>query len=191
MSCTFIKPGDIVGFSGRNLTSDWINCVTGGIPRYGISHVGIIGDSGGRRYLFEAGGASAWCEISQEAFCGFQAHFIEDVLGEYNGRIWLYPLYRRLYQHEDYRLSAFLHGSLGTPYDRPGAIRSGGFVWGGVNALARRESLCSLFCSEVVAAAESRIGIFPTSNASRWNPNKLIRTMRRDGLLRSPEEMTL
>jgi len=182
----YVKPGDIIGFSGKSLRSDAINIVTGGIPRWGISHVGIIGDRHGSRYLFEASDKLNWCEIRHEMSRGVQAHLLDDVLESYNGRVWHYSLYRRLYQHEDFRLSAFLHGSLGTPYDRAGAIQSGGFLWGLLNSKLRGESLTEDFCSEVCAAAESRIGIFPTTNASRWNPNKLVRTMRRAGLLHRP-----
>jgi len=183
MKQSYVKPGDIIGFSGRSLRSDGINLVTGGIPRWGISHVGIVGNHNDSRYVFESTEDNQECSVLSESFQGVQAHFLSDILAGYDGRVWHYSLYRRLYQHEERRLSVFLHGQLGVPYDKAGAIQSGGLLWGLANSLLRGESLGEMFCSEVCAAAESRIGIFATTNASRWNPNKLIRTMRRAGLL--------
>ena len=37
-----LQDGDIVGFSGKGIVSDAINIGTYGIPRSGLSHVGII-----------------------------------------------------------------------------------------------------------------------------------------------------
>jgi hypothetical protein len=181
---SLISTGDIIGFSGRNLRSDAINITTGGIPRWGISHVGIIGNSQGKHFLFESVENMQRCAILGEEFRGVQAHCMNDVLANYDGRVWHYPIYRRLYKHEIDRLSSFLLSSLGKLYDAGGAIQSGGLLYGLYNAAVYGESLSELFCSELCSAAESRIGIFPTTNASRWNPNKLIRTMRRAGVLK-------
>jgi hypothetical protein len=181
---SLIKTGDIIGFSGRNLHSDVINITTGGVPRWGISHVGIIGNSQGKHFLFESVENMQRCAILGEEFRGVQARRMSDVLANYDGRVWHYPIYRRLYKHEIDRLSFFLLGSLGKLYDTGGAIRSGGLLYGLYNAAVYGESLSELFCSELCSAAESRIGIFPTTNASRWNPNKLIRAMRRAGVLK-------
>lgn len=190
MSHVIVKPGDIIGFSGRSLRSDTINLLTGGIPRWGISHVGIVGRCiSGELYLFEAAEASNMCKVRKVWGTGFQAHRIEFVLDNCDSRVWHYPLYRRLYAHELMRLTTYLDGILGTPYDKPGAISSGGWLYSWINALAKGQDLWELFCSEAAAAAESRIGIFPTTNASRWNPNKLVRTMRRAGLLCKPKRI--
>jgi hypothetical protein len=190
MSHIIAKPGDIIGFSGRSPRSDAINLLTGGIPRWSISHVGIVGRClSGELYLFEATEALNSCKIHGTWGAGFQAHRIEFAIDSYRGRVWHYPLYRRLYAHELLRLTTYLDGILGTPYDKTGAINSGGWAHSWINALIKGQDLLELFCSEAAAAAESRIGIFPTTNASRWSPNKLVRTMRRAGLLCKPKRV--
>jgi len=40
-----VRPGDLIGFSGESFISDFINVVTYGVPRWGISHVGIMGEA--------------------------------------------------------------------------------------------------------------------------------------------------
>ena len=191
MSHIIAKPGDIIGFSGRSLRSDFINLATGGVPRRGISHVGIIGLHGGNSYLFEATNEVHWCQVRNAWAVGFQAHQLSSVIENFNGRVWHYRLYRRLYSHENDALSTMLSVQmlLGRSYDYGGAVRCGGLIWSWLNSKLRRESLEELFCSEAVAAAEARIGIFPTTNASRWSPNKLVRTMRRAGLLCKPKRI--
>ena len=42
-----VQPGDILGFSGRGLISDMINVFTYGLPRWSLTHVGIIGEHQG------------------------------------------------------------------------------------------------------------------------------------------------
>ncbi len=183
MSEFYVKPGDIIGFSGRSLRSDFINLATGGIPRWSNSHVGIIGASNCQMYMFDSVEKARTCGISFNFHRGVQAHHLKDVLADYRGRVWHYSLYRRLYPHESKRLTTFLEGSLGNGYDKAGAIRSSGFLFALLNSLIYGQDLNEKFCSEYAAAAEARIGIFHTVNASRWSPNKLVRAMRRAGLL--------
>lgn len=181
------KVGDIIGFSGRSRGSHLINIGTYGLPGWGISHVGIVCGYRGRLLLFESlieGGRE--CVILHRQFSGVQAHNISDTINEYPGRVWHYPLYRTLYDHEVIRLKVTLLNKIGTPYDEIGAIRSGGIGLSWVESLFRGEELASIYCSELVAAEFATTGLYPIVNASRWNPNRLIRRLRKHRVLKKP-----
>ena len=45
------KPGDLIGFSGDSPVSDAINLGTFGLPRWGISHVGIMAEAADGTYI--------------------------------------------------------------------------------------------------------------------------------------------
>lgn len=185
-----VKTGDVLGFSGAHWTSDFINVVTFGVPRWSISHVGIVCEVGGRKLLFEAlMDAPSECAITGELTKGAQAHDIGEVLGRYKGRVWHYPLYRPMYRHEEQRLKFGLIAACGTPYDQLGAFRSGGFMFGMLQGIVRRESKNTLFCSEWLMYSIGETGIYATGNASRWNPNKSVRRLRLAGILESPYRM--
>ena len=70
-----IKPGDLIGFSGEGFTGDIINIGTYGIPRWGICHVGIMGEAkDGRLLLFESTTLDDLpCEITGVRFNGTQS----------------------------------------------------------------------------------------------------------------------
>lgn len=170
------KAGDLIAFSGANYVSDMVNLATWGIPRWGISHVGVVAEVDDRLLLFEATTlGEAPCEIMGHT-SGTQAHSLD--FSKYKGRVWHYPLYRELYEREGTRLTAYLISVLQTPYDELGALRSARLSFLG-------QDLTSLFCSELVAAAYGKIGILPT-NASKWSPNELVRCLRRREILRKP-----
>ena len=185
-----IKAGDIVGFSGRSWISAGINIATYGIPLWGISHVGIMAHApDGRLLIFESTSLEDLpCEISHENFTGTQAHLLDDILRVYDGKAWHYPLYRPLYDYEDKRLTEFLMATIHTPYDAMGAFRSAGVGLSWVESLFHPENLHSIFCSEWVAAAYANIGLVPTANAARWNPNHLVRHLRGAEVLLEPPE---
>jgi len=181
------KPGDIIAFSGFGRLSNCINLATYGIPHWNISHVGIVAHAYDRLFLFESTMQSCLpCAITGKFIRGAQAHRINEVTDSYNGRIWHYPLYRELYYHEEARLEDFLLDTIGTPYDEMGAFRSAGIGLSWIESCFREENLSSIFCSEWCIASLSIIGIYPTDNVSRWNPNKLCRTLRRNGILHKP-----
>jgi hypothetical protein len=46
--------------------------------------------------------------------------------------------------------------------------------------------LSKLFCSELVANMLTEIGVWTTTNAGRWSPNKLIRSLRAAGVVQRP-----
>lgn len=183
-----LKSGDIIAFSGASFYSDLINVATYGIPRWGISHVGIMGEArDGRLLLFEStehGGLP--CEITGAPFNGTQAHRFDAVREAYQGKVWHYPLYRLLYDHERQRLAQFLMETIHTPYDEMGAFRSAGVGLSWIESLFREQDLTTIFCSEWACAAHTAIGIFHTDNVSRWNPNRFVRRERRRGILLKP-----
>jgi len=188
LDMTVVKPGDVIGFSGRSWSSAFINIGTYALPFFGISHVGIMSKaSDGRLLLFESTSLSNLpCALSGENFVGTQAHVLADTVAAYPGRIYHYPLYRPLYRNEDTRLTQYLMETVHTPYDLMGAFRSAGVGISWIESLFREQDLTTIFCSEWLASAFSIIGVFPTSNASRWNPNKLVRHLRwNDVLLKS------
>jgi hypothetical protein len=181
------KPGDIIGFSGRSWHSIFINLCSYGIPFWGISHVGIVGEHKGELLLFESTTLSNLpCVIHGEPFKGTQAVRIDERIDSYDGRVWHYPLYRRLYPVEAERLNQFLVDHIGISYDHIGAIRSGGQAWSWFEAWLHEEDLDHIFCSELCAAAHREIGMIRTDNVSRWNPNRFIRLERRESILVKP-----
>jgi hypothetical protein len=185
-----LSPGDVIGFAGRSLTSYLINLGTFGFPFFSLSHVGIIGNVGKRILLFESTTlCDLPCEVTGKKSSGAMAVDPETRFQTYRGRIYHYPLYRRLYPFERERLNNFLASHLGRPYDRSGAVRSGGLIFGAIEGTLREENLEQLFCSEYVAAALARVGIFYTDNASKWNPSKMVRTLRWRGVLKKPRRI--
>ncbi len=176
-----------MGFSGFNAGSAGINVATFGIPFWSLSHVGIFATHRAEVLLFESTTlCDLPCAIRGAHVEGVQAVRPEDRFRDYRGRVWVYPLYRPLYECESERLTAFLLDSLGREYDMIGAFRSGGLGFSWFESLLHTECLRSIFCSELVAAAHAHIGLFPTTNASRWSPNRLVRRERLAGLLRRP-----
>lgn len=181
------KPGDIMGFSGDSWASAGINVATFGIPWWSLSHVGILGEHDGKLLLFESTTFNTEpCEITGKVIQGSQAHDLEKKIAGYHGKVYHYPLYRKLYEHERTRLNDFLHATLGHPYDKIGAFRAGGNGFSWLESQLCERDLSSLFCSEWCAAAHDEIGIFPNEDDARWNPNHFVRTERHMGLLKRP-----
>lgn len=184
------QPGDIIGFSGFALASAFINLVTYGLPFWDLSHVGIVAEHQGRLVVFEScADDDVPCIIQGKHFRGSQAHELQDTIDGYRGRVWHYPLYRKLYHFEARRLSQFLHQTVGMPYDKIGAFRSGGVGFSLIESCLREADLSSLFCSEWCCAAHTDIGVFPTDSVSRYSPNRFVRTERRHGILLKPRRL--
>lgn len=185
------RVGDIITTSGTGFVSGAINIGTLGIPSYHASHIGIITEVDSRRLIIESTSVHPMqtpCEYSGEPVKGVQLHTLEDVVAR-PGKAWVHPLTRPLYSHEAQRLRLYLFARLGSEYDLLGAARSAGVIFNALQSVLREEDLHTLFCSELVAAALSHVGLFPTRNASRWNPNKLVRSLRRAGLVRPKFEL--
>lgn len=185
-----MKPGDILAFSGDRWLSTLINLFTYGIPGWSHSHVGVVANHGGDLLLYESTILSDLpCAIRQEQVKGVHATLPMERIERYRGRLWHYPVYRPLYNFESERLSRFLDSQLGVAYDHIGAVRAGGLGWSWFESLIYPEDLSAIFCSELCAAAYREIGLMPTNHVSRWSPNKLIRYLRRQGILLSPTRL--
>jgi len=186
LDSSVIKAGDIIGFSGYNWISAGVNIATYGIPLWDLSHVGVMANTPDKRLLiFESTtlDGNHPCEITGKPIAGTQAHHLERIIKLYHGAVWHYPLYRPLYAWEDERFIEFLMGTIGTPYDEMGAFRSAGVGFSWIESLFREQNLTTIFCSEWIAAAYTYVGLHPMDNVSRWNPNRLARHLRGDGIL--------
>lgn len=182
--------GDVIGFTGFGWTSSIITLGSLGVPFWSLSHVGIVAGYKDECLLFESTTLDdAPCAIQKRTVHGVQAQHLDSRIKAYRGLVWHYPLSRQLYWHEKSRLSTFLIAQLGKDYDAIGAFRSGGNGFSWLESFFHEENLSSLFCSELVAAALRDIGVFTTSNASKWNPAKLVRTLRWCGILRKPTRL--
>jgi hypothetical protein len=183
-----LKDGDIIGFSGSHYLSDFINLVTYGIPRYSLSHVGILARKNRRSkwLVFEASEDVPYpCAITHRKHDGVQAHSLGLLLERYPGKMWLYhrvgyPEYGT--GHTWIELYNALVMELGTPYDWMGAKRAGGFFHSAIHALLHKQDTSSLFCSELVAMILAEYGVLDTNNVSKWSPNRLMRHLVRKHL---------
>lgn len=171
-----MREGDLFGYLGKNIGSQWINIVTYGIPFFGLSHIAILAKYQGELVLFES---TTWndkpCIIQNKCVKGVQAHHLAERLIQYDGKIWHYPLSRRIREYESQDLTDFLMKQIGKSYDTIGAFRSGGRGFNWIERHLHKESLHTLFCSELCAAAHREINRFETRDASCWNPNSLVR----------------
>lgn len=184
------RPGDIIAFSGYSFQSYFINAVTYGIPGFGISHVGIIGEWHGCQLLFESTTGSALpCEVTGRPIHGTQCHELGARLREYRGKAWHYPLRQPLRSWERRALTRYLTGSLGRPYDAIGAFHAGASLFAWIMAKCHAENTAALFCSEWCVAALRFIERFDTDHAGRWSPNAFIRECRRRAILLAPKSL--
>lgn len=183
-------PGDLIGFSGHYWSSAGINIATYGIPFWSLSHVAILGQHKGNLVLFESNESPVRpCIVRKKLIKGTQAQPIQRTIDEYRGKVWHYPLFRKLYDFERGRLNDFLHEYLGHSYDQIGAFRAGGIGYSWIESWLHPQNLSSLFCSEYCCAAHTAIGIFATDNVARWSPNRLCRKERRMGILLKPRRL--
>jgi hypothetical protein len=178
------KAGDVIGVSGKDHISDAINICSLGIPRIGVHHLAVVSELHGRPILYESKGMGEMpCDRSGRLVNGVQAHYLDDWLDNIKrSNVWHYSLRCELYEDEKERLLYFLDSIVGAPYDKTGAIKSGGIL---VRAITRRfcpENTQALFCSEMVADALLHIGRFYTDDVSAWSPNRLSRTLVNTGI---------
>lgn len=183
-----IHPGDIIGTSGRGFVSDFINVGSMGLPRFGLSHIAIVGPYDprfGSHLVYESTsfGRPA-CARRGKVVSGFQAHPLWDIVTDDTARAYWFPLRAPLQEDEIRYLDRLLSEYLGSRYDFIGAGKSGGgcLKWL-VNSLFGRENTTTLFCSEIVALVLARLNRFRTRNASGYNPNSLKRRLRLQGIV--------
>lgn len=194
-------PGDIIGFSGGGHTGRLISVATLGWPFSwpvawsSLSHVGIVApwhhSQTNDLLLFESTSlCDEPCEILGRKIIGVQAHAIGKRIRSYHdqgGVAWHYPLMQPLDVEQLFRLAVFCRQSLGTGYDTRGAFDSRDLPIGRIfRAVAGREDLARLFCSEFCAAALRRAGAWSIENVSGMNPNRMVRRAIREGVLRYP-----
>lgn len=194
-------PGDIIGFSGGGHTGRLISVATLGWPFSwpvawsSLSHVGIVApwhhSQTSDLLLFESTSlCDEPCEILGRRIIGVQAHAIGKRIRSYHdhgGVAWHYPLMQPLDVEELFRLAVFCRQSLGIGYDTRGAFDSRDLPIGRLfRAVAGREDLARLFCSEFCAAALRRAGAWKIANVSGLNPNRMVRRAIREGVLRYP-----
>ena len=181
------QPGDIVAFSGPGFVSGVIKAVTFG----SVSHVGIVCEHDGRLVLVESttlAAGSRPCVIQGKPVKGVQVHWIEEI-AERPGKKWLYEISEPLDDKERRRLKIFLFGQLGKDYDYAGALASGPRLLRWASWLFKDESLNSIFCSELCAAAYHRLLRFDIRTASVYNPNNMLRRMLRRGSILEPKRL--
>jgi len=179
--------GDLIGFSHKSCLGFWINVGTLGVPFYGLSHVGMIGPG---HMIYESTTLSQRpCVFSGKRTKGVQAHEPVSRIRSYHGRVYHYRLNGKLSKLQRTVLGRYLYRQLGTPYDALGAFRSRDLGLGTVEKwlIKRPENLNSLFCSEYLAAALKMSCIWEPKNASRWNPNRLVRVLVREGIYQPPD----
>lgn len=176
------KPGDLLGFSTCSALGAVINLATVGVPFWHINHVAILTawEDRERPIVFESTTlADQPCMLQGHKVNGVQAHELAAYVASYPGKVWLYPLTIPLTTFQRDLLAKFCRRALGTPYDCLGAFRSRALGFWERRIFGHGERLNALFCSEFVAAALRTIGEFNTRNASRWNPNRLVRELVR------------
>lgn len=180
-----LQPGDIVGFSGTGIVSDAINLGTYGVPRWGLSHIGIISRYEKHRYLFESTTTNrdTDCDILHRTVKGVQAHLLSNIVTR-PGKVWLYRSIRRLDTFEKRRLRVALLAQVGTPYDFAGAFQSRGCLLKFFRSMLREEDVTELFCSELVSLALKQSKIFQIENSSFQSPNSLVRYLVRSNVYR-------
>lgn len=189
-----MKSGDGVGFCGYSPLSLTINVGTGGLPFWpfdGISHIGTLARYKGQLELFECTTLDNLpCLIQGRPVKGTQCVHLEERIDTYRGRVFHFPLYRRLYEAEVKRLSEFFIARIGRGYDALEAFEAGGCC-GLLYWLSRpfHPPSRAYFCSKESAAGWSDCGICPMADARRWNPNRLIRHLRRHEILLPPVQL--
>ena len=188
MTNTELKPGDVIGFSGVGFVSNIVNLATWGIPHHSLSHVGIMGEAtDGRLLLFESTTLSKLpCLIQGKLFDGAQAHDLNDLIRIYRGKVFRYSLYRSLYEAEQERLTEYLMKIVGTPYDKMGAMRSAGVGISWIESLLPEKAMTSVYCSEWTSNALEEIGLCPEAGFHRYNPNRLMRHLKKLKLVKRP-----
>ncbi len=196
-----IRPGDMLGFCPpwHDPLGAAINLGSLGIPGRGLSHVGLVADvavdGAAVTCLYESTTTFGKpCLVRGEVVEGVQCHPVADRVRGYRGRVWRYPLRRRISDYEAVCLEERLRKLCVNecPYDTLGALRSRSMVGAAVMRWKfYQEDIQELFCSELVANEWALMRILKTRSASRWNPNSLARYAVRHGLTFEPTEIVL
>ncbi len=185
------RPGDVLGFSNRGCTGIVINLTTWGIPRWGLSHVALVGrhPDTGEPVLWESLALiDRPCLIQKKVTTGLQVQPIRERVERYNGRVWHYRLTNRLTEDEQDQLAEYCQRFLGTNYDHVAAFRARGLTclerW-----VFRPEDLKAMYCGEWMITAHRYVNRIQGVNASRMNPNRGVRIELKMNVLQQPTRL--
>jgi len=153
----FMKPGDVIAFSGDGFISSLIKWKT----KSDISHIGCLVEHNNNLKLIES---TTLKKKSGVSYCS-----ITDRYNTYNGSLYWFPLERWSYHNLDVcTYTEFLHDQNGKEYDTIGAILSAIIIYG-------KEDFSKMFCSELVCAAFKAGGIAPYINCSEMTPIDVLK----------------
>jgi hypothetical protein len=210
VTCDYLKSGDLLTFSGAGCFSRVIRFKTGADE----SHIGILS----RTNEYDVHAAAGWspyiseemarrfrtpslpllyesttlvnhpCRITGEPIKGVQAQNPIVRASTYNGEVSLLRLREPLVEPEQERLTKILLYHLGTPYDGAGAIRCG------LTLIHRRPwrlktEMSTYFCSELVAAALTKLGVLSIQRPALWSPGALVRFLVEANIYFPPEPL--
>lgn len=179
-----LRHGDVLFFYGRDLISRIIEVAT-----RGPSHVAIVCEHQGRQLIVESTTLCPWdCVITGKRIDGVQAHYWQDRIATYPGRVdrlRLLPHWELTAEESALMSHLLIDHWIGRPYDLRGALISG-TKFLKLTRWVRYPDLGSQFCSELVAAVLMRLGRLPLGNAQIYNPASLVRALRRCGTYAAP-----
>lgn len=186
-----LRPGDVVGFSSYSPLGWLIHLATGSLPWWGLSHVAVVATiprwaprGSAKPVLWESTTlAPRECLICKAEHAGPQAQLIWARIAEHKGRVWVYPLVKRLKPYEVGPLSAKLGHHHGRRYDYLGAIHARHTLVARLIRWLLGEDLEKLFCSEFVADGLRAAMRLDEENVSACSPNGLIRMLKRRGVI--------
>ena len=187
-----IKAGDIIGFSGDSWISAGINIATYGIPFWGISHVGIMGNAAdGRLLIFESTSLDDLpCEISRRELHWHAGPPVGRHSRRVQGKGVALPALSAAVPERGRAADRVPDGDAFTsPTTRWGRSARPASACPGSSRCCIPSNLHTIFCSEWVAAAYAVTGLHATDNVSRWNPNRLCRNLRWHEILCKPRRL--
>lgn len=182
------RGGDIIAFYGQDWRSRIIEAVTAG-----PSHVGIVCEwpmpatHGGYEIELVLIEATTMCErpclIQGQRVNGVQAQWPRDRIADYDGHAKLFRLqeHRRLNEAKLDDLTDVASLFIGKPYDYRGALWSGTKILKYLPGLPYSD-LGSMFCSEMIATCLQTLGLLCVTNAGRFDPGSLVRTLVKSGV---------
>jgi len=185
------QPGDLIGFSGRELVSRAIKALTVAPcfwlrPHWrSISHIGICAEYHGRVLLFESTTLTDLpCIIRGVKTAGVQAHLPDERIDGYHGFVFRARLSKldRLFRPDSTKLTGCLLEFLGAPYDMLGAILSG-TPWPTDSRQA------TVFCDDLCALMLRKLGRLQVGNSKSYSPASLLREVVRTGVYQKPERV--
>lgn len=191
------QPGDVIGFSGRSLTSRLIKAAT--VPPWYwfrahwrcVSHVAICCELESRdiarfpnHLVFHRDGAKLCllvesttledlpCLLKGTPISGVQVHYPVQKVRDYPGFVYRMRIApeERFSPEQSRELTQFLLGYIGRPYDRLEAVDS-------ATPFVRDRDGSRTFCSKVVAKALMHVGLLGRSNPGEWTPAELVKEL--------------